>query len=198
MTREQEIAAEMAAWELEVERFAAGDMSRADEDRFLARCESEPEHWRAAALAGVEHRRLGRLLRSRQSHGSQGATVLAATGSTPWLPQRLLAVAAAVALLVGGGAIGYRLGLDRGPITQAAAVAPAQPALPIDAGLAEQLATLTQPLLPEAAAQVLRDAGIDVHEEPVVYVVDGSNGEQWAMPETQLQLRLAADRKHEP
>ena len=81
---------------------------------------------------------------------------------------------------------------------QAAAVDPAQPALPIDAAVAEQLATLTQPLLPEAAAQVLRDAGIDVHEEPVVYVVNDSNGERWAMPETQLQLRLAADRKHEP
>jgi hypothetical protein len=197
MTREQEITAETAAWELEIDRFAAGEMSRTDEDRFLARCESEPEQWRAAALACVEHRRLGRLLRSRQAHGSHGPAVLAATGSTPWLPQRLLAVAAAVALLVGGGAIGYRVGLDRGLITQTA-VTPAQPSPPIDAAVAEQLATLVQPLLPEAAAQVLREAGIDVHEEPVLYVVDGSNGERWAMPETQLQLRLAADRKHEP
>ena len=197
MTREQDVAAETAAWELEIDRFAAGERSRTDEDRFLARCESEPEQWRATALACVEHRRLGRLLRSRQAHHSQGPAVPAATGSTPWLPQRLLAVAAAVSLLVGGGAIGYRFGLDRGPVAQTA-VTPAQPSLPIDAVLAEQLATLVQPLLPEAAAQVLREAGIEVHEEPVLYVVDGSNGERWAMPETQLQLRLAADRTHEP
>jgi hypothetical protein len=194
MTHDENRAATAAAWELEIERFAAGELGRDDEARFLARCESEPEHWRAVALACAEHRRLGRLLESVRMHGAPASAAMLVTGSAPRVPQRLLAIAAAVALLVVGAGVGYSLG--RGPTAQPAAIAGPQP--PIDPALAEQLATLTRPLLPEAAAEVLRQAGIDVHEEPVVYIVDGSDGERWAVPETQLELRLAKDHVRQP
>lgn len=196
MTHDEDRQAAAAAWELEIERFGAGEMSPADETRFLARCESEPEHWRAAALACVEHRRLGGLLAARRTHGLTAARSGQSTSPAWNLPQRLFAMAAAVALVAIGTGVGFRLG--RGPAAGPEAVAAPQPQPPIDPALAEQLATLTRPLLPEAAAAVLREAGIDVREEPVVYVVDSGNGERWAMPETKLELRLAKDRGPTP
>lgn len=198
MTHDEDRAATAAAWELEIERFAAGELGRNDEARFLARCESEPAHWRTVALACAEHRRLGRLLQSQRTHGVPASAAMPMTGSALRMPQRLLALAAAVALLVAGSGIGYRLGLAERSAPQPVEIAAAGPQPPLDPAIAEQLATFTRPLLPEAAAAVLREAGIDVREEPVVYVVDGSNGERWAVPETQLELRLAKNNTQHP
>ena len=50
---------------ISLERFASGEMTGDDEAHFLGRCELEPERWRAAALACVEHRRLVAVLRER-------------------------------------------------------------------------------------------------------------------------------------
>lgn len=197
MTHDEDRAATAAAWELEIERFAAGELGHTDEARFLARCESEPEHWRTVALACAEHRRLGRLLQSQRTPGVPAAVAMPMTASILRMPQRLLALAAAVALLVTGSGIGYRLGLAGSSAPQPVELAAAGPP-PLDPAIAEQLATFTRPLLPEAAAAVLREAGIDVREEPVVYVVDGSNGERWAVPETLLELRLAKDHVRRP
>lgn len=199
MTRRDDTATDATAWELELERFASGEMARADEDRFLARCESEPERWRDAALACIEHRRLGSLLTACRSSVAGSSAVGPSVASNDRVPlQRLFAVAATIALVVVGTALGYRIGKARAPVAASAEVAAAGQQSPIDPDLAEQLAGLVRPILPEAAANVLREAGIDVHEEPVVYVVDGNDGQRWAMPETQLELRLNPDRGRRP
>ena len=197
MTRHDDTTTDATAWELELERFASGEMTRADEDRFLARCESEAERWRDAALACIEHRRLGSLLKARRPAVAAAVHPYTAAGHRMPL-QRLFAVAATIALVAVGTALGYRIGTARAPVAASAEVAAAGRQAAIDPELAEQLAGLVRPILPEAAANVLREAGIDVHEEPVVYVVDGNDGQRWAMPETQLELRLNPDRGPRP
>lgn len=148
---------------------------------------------RAAALACVEHRRLTRLLRAA------GSTVMPPTrAGRVSTVQGLLSVAAMVALVAAGTAMGYRLGLSRGDAGETTRIAAARPASGIGETVAESLAPFARPLLPEAAAQVLREAGIDVREEPVVFLVDDRNGERWAVPETQLQLRLVGNGRVEP
>lgn len=190
-------AADAAGWELEVERFACGEMLRADEDVFLARCESEPDRWRSVALACVEHRRLANVLRSgqpREAVRPQSSTCHGVHRRSSGRP--FWAAAAAIGLIAVGASFGYRLGQHRGPQPQVANVALARPATPIDEKVAQQLSMHASPLLPRAAAKVLRDAGIDVHEEPIFYLLDGSDGDRWVVPETQLQLRLVG-RNHE-
>jgi hypothetical protein len=199
MTRHDDTATDATAWELELERFASGEMARADEDRFLARCESEPERWRDAALACIEHRRLGSLLTACRPSVAVGSAVGPSMASSHRTSLRtLFAVAATIALVAVGTALGYRIGVARAPGVPSTEVAAAGREAPLDPELAEQLAGLVRPILPEAAANVLREAGIEVHQEPVVYVVDGNDGQRWAVPETQLELRLTPDRGRRP
>lgn len=104
------------------------------------------------------------------------------------------ALASTLALVACGMAAGYHLGSSRSGTTATDASRP-------DGGdpvLASQFAALAQPLLPDAARQVLRDAGLEVREEPVVYLVDGRNGERWAVPEKQLQIRLVGSDRRQP
>lgn len=192
---EHESPADMAAWDLDIERFAGGDMESDEENGVLARCEIEPDRWRGLALACVEHRRLAALLR-------KPAAVREASTRDPRGPRRtsaarLLAAAAALALVACGTAIGYRVGLERGRPANVLELAAARP-LDTDPAVAAHLAALANPLLPDAARQVLREAGIEVREEPVVFLVDGRDGAQWAVPEKHLHVRLVRDGRSQP
>lgn len=212
MTRSEEFAADSVAWELEIERFAGGEMNRGQENALLARCEIEPDRWRDVALACAEQRRLAAALKPRPtgSAGAGSARVPASGTSRPEHVRECVsppttgrdglvpALAAALAITVCGTGLGYRLGLDRGRTTGMGETATQSAGETEPAVAAEQLAGFTSPLLPEAARAVLRDAGIDVREEPVVYLVAGRDGERWAVPERQLHVRLIDDATPRP
>ncbi len=198
MNRHEDSAADAAAWERAIETCASGDLDRVEEDRLLARCESEPERWRAVALACIEHRRLTAAMKAlpRVASRPAGRGGELERRDAPRMMRRttLGALAAAVALVACGMAAGYSIGSSRGASTAVDASRP-------DGGdpvLASQFAALAQPLLPDAARQVLRDAGVEVREEPVVYLVHGRNGERWAVPEKHLQVRLVGSDRRQP
>lgn len=179
-----------AAWEIEVERFAAGEMVPADEQAMLARCEAEPERWRAVALACAEHRRLAAALQSGPRKSSTPVGVAspetARRGPLSRAPARLAASAAAVAaFLVASGLGGYAIGLDRGRVSGGEEALRRRDEA---AAVIAQLVAVTTPLVTEEMRQVLLDAGIEVREEPVIRVVEGPDGERRAVPEKQLEL----------
>lgn len=180
------------------EMCASGDLDRAEEYALLACCESEPDRWRAVALACIEHRRLTAAMKALPRAAPQPA------GSGAVLERREVppgmrgvtfrAWASTLALIACGTVAGYVLGSSRGDLPAIGASRP-------DGGdpvLASQFAALAQPLLPAAARQVLRDAGVEVREEPVVYLVHGRDGERWAVPEKHLLVRLVGSDRGQP
>ena len=173
-----------------LDRFACGEMTGDEEAGFLARCEIEPARWRAATLACVEHRRLVAALAGRSAMPRAGSLPRETGRGLRW--SQVAAVAVGIACVVCGMAAGYRLGRNR--TTPLAAVAVdtrgQRPAAGDEFVVAEEAIDPFVSLLPPAARQVLEEAGIEVHEEPVVYLVDGRDGERWAIPETQLELRV--------
>lgn len=94
-------------------KFAAGDMSTAEETEFLACCEIEPDLWRAAALALVEHRQFTSALRefagdrSGSSINSSGRT--ADYWKTHW-PTMLAVAASLLVVMLGGSTVAYWAG----------------------------------------------------------------------------------------
>jgi hypothetical protein len=94
-------------------RFAGGDMNVAEEAEFLACCEAEPELWRRAALAMVEHRQLASML--RQFADGQRAEPLEKRESAKgrpkarWLTRAVMA-AGLFFVLVGGMSLTYWAG----------------------------------------------------------------------------------------
>lgn len=198
MNRHEDSAADAASWDRAIETCASGDLDRVDEERLLALCESEPERWRAVALACIEHRRLTAALQGARRAASQPA------GSETPLERRvaqrrtrrvsLRALASTLALVACGMTAGYLMGSSRSATTAVDASRP-------DGGdpvLASQFAALAQPLLPDAARRVLRDAGVEIREEPVVYLVHGRDGERWAVPEKHLQVRVVGSGLRQP
>lgn len=184
---------DVSAAELELERFLSGAREGDGAAEFLAHCEAEPDRWRAVALAAIEEHRLVSALRGKAtgSRASPDARPAARTRRTT----RAMAAMAALALVGCGMVAGYGIGI-RAPTGTAGETPPA---------VASTNATQRRPrpeqppavsagrLLPDAARRVLRDAGIEVREKPAVYLVDGENGERWAVAETHVSIRLAQD-----
>ena len=203
-------------------RFAGGDMSIAEETEFLACCEIEPDLWRTAALALVEHRQVVSAL--REFAGDQGdSSMNAASRTTSHLKMRwptMLAVAASLlAIMVGGLTVAYWAGQRQGTDLQRVnrdspdaaaetaessvvvyvqppndsdypgALQDQSPAIPRTEEMAARLAAMnSSPVLPAEARSLLRQAGVEVDEEPRLYLInDGS--ESWAIPTTNLHLR---------
>ena len=197
MNRHADSAAD-AAWERAIETCASGDLDRVEEERLLARCESEPERWRAVALACIEHRRLMAAMKALPRAASRpavsGGELERRDAPRRMRPTTLRSWASTLALVACGMAAGYFMGSGRGGLTAVDVSRPDRG----DPVLASQFAALAQPLLPDAARQVLRDAGVEVREEPVVYLVHGRNGERWAVPEKHLQVRLVGSDRRQP
>lgn len=181
-----------------LDRFACGEMTGDEEAGFLARCEIEPERWRAATLACVEHRRLVAALAGRSATTWAGSLPRETRRGLRW--SQVAAVAVGIACVVCGMAAGYRLGRNRTTPLDAVAVDTLgqRPATGGALVFVEQALDPLDHLLPPAARQVLEEAGIEVHEEPVCYLVDGRNGDHWLIPETQLELRVRGHMPHAP
>ena len=198
MNRHADSAADATAWERAIETCASGDMDRTEEDLLLARCESEPERWRAVALACIEHRRLTAAMKALPRAASQpagnGGPLERLEAPRRMRRMTLRSWASTLALVACGMVAGYSVGSSRTSLTAVDGSRPAGG----DPVLASQFAALAQPLLPDAARQVLRDAGVEVREEPVVYLVHGRNGERWAVPEKHLQVRLVGSDRRQP
>ncbi|WP_417747154.1 hypothetical protein [Rosistilla oblonga] len=233
-----------------LERFAAGEMSVAEENDFLARCEIEPTRYRAAALALVEHRRISDALAQFSFPESQLKPVAAAAPTPPATRSRGLAFALAAtiaAVAVGGyllGTIGRDDAVNRefaeSQPTATEVIAPAQappqtgdnsqialqqdesPAAPAaspkhdprfvelppesEADLSEtpenqaarQLGSLLaelfrgaqrEPIFSDQAKSKLRSDGWEVEEKPLIYVFSTDDGEQYAVPTHNANLR---------
>jgi len=178
-------------WDIELDRLASRELDLVEERAVLARCESEPELWRDVALALVEHGRLTAVLREHAS--AARPTGVKAPCAAPTTPGRARwkGIAAALAVFGASAVAGYRVGFDSRPAAPPVVSAPgADPVPPEDEATASQLAALAADLIPQAAQEVLREAGVEVREQPVVYVVDGSDGERWALPERRIHVRL--------
>jgi hypothetical protein len=197
-------------------------MSIAEETEFLACCEIEPDLWRTAALALVEHRQVVSAL--REFAGDQGdSSMNAASRTTNHLKMRwptMLAVAASLlAIMVGGISVAYRAGQLQSTDVQLVnqdspdaaaeteepsvfvylqtpngldylgAVQDQSPAIPSTEEMAARLAAMnSRPVFPAEARSLLRQVGVEVDEEPRLYLInDGS--ENWAIPTTNLHLR---------
>ena len=104
-------------------RFASGEMSSTEEQDFLALCEVEPERYRRAALAVVEHRRMVEALKAFALPDEKDSQPLPKTtqidprrGDDPLrnnsrAPRHRLALAASFAIVaVGGYLVGNRSG----------------------------------------------------------------------------------------
>jgi hypothetical protein len=205
-------------------RFAGGDMSIAEETEFLACCEIEPDLWRTAALALVEHRQVVSALREFAGDRSN-PSINAASRTSSRIKMRwptMFAVAASLlAIMVGGLSVAYRAGqrqstdvqlVNRDSPDAAAetaepsvvvylqtpnepdypgAVQDQSPAIPSTEEMATRLAAMnSRPVLPAEARSLLRQAGVEVDEEPVLYVLDDGSGERWAVPTRNLHLRF--------
>ncbi|QDV11942.1 hypothetical protein CA51_18180 [Rosistilla oblonga] len=233
-----------------LERFAAGEMSVAQENDFLARCEIEPTRYRAAALALVEHRRISDALAQFSFPESQPTPAAQVAPHPPQAKSHgvTFAIAAAIAAVaVGGyflGAIGRgdamndKLAESQPAATEAIAPAQAPPqtggnsqiALQQDGGPADpggspkhdprfvelppeaeadlsetpenqaarQLGSLLaelfrgaqrEPIFSDQAKSKLRSDGWEVEEEPLIYVFSTDDGEQYAVPTHNANLR---------
>lgn len=173
-----------------LERFACGEMTGDEEALFLAQCEIEPERWRAAMLACVEHRRLvAALARCSATTRAASRPSGAVRGHRR---SQVAALAAGIACIACGMVAGYRLGRNHAVPQEAVAIdAPVErPAADDRVAGAERSIDAVQALLPPPARQVLEEAGIEVREEPVFYLVDGRDGDRWMIPETQIELRV--------
>ncbi|QDV67866.1 hypothetical protein Poly24_15710 [Rosistilla carotiformis] len=228
-----------------LERFAAGEMSVAEENDFLARCEIEPTRYRAAALALVEHRRISDALAQFSFPESQPTPAAQVASHPPRAKSRgaAFAMAAAIAAVaVGGyflGAIGRDDAVNRefaeSQPTATEVIAPAQAppqtggntqiALQQDGGpaapaaspkhdprfvelppesetpenqAARQLGSLLaelfrgaqrEPIFSDQAKSKLRSDGWEVEEKPLIYVFSTDDGEQYAVPTHNANLR---------
>ncbi|QDS87477.1 hypothetical protein EC9_16550 [Rosistilla ulvae] len=234
-----------------LERFAAGEMSVAEENDFLARCEIEPTRYRAAALALVEHRRISDALAQFSFPESQPTPVTASAPTPPATRSRGLAFALAAtiaAVAVGGyllGTIGRDDAVNRefaesqptateviappmqlppqtGDNSQIALQQDESPADPAaspkhdprfvelppesEADLSEtpenqaarQLGSLLaelfrgaqrEPIFSDQAKSKLRSDGWEVEEKPLIYVFSTDDGEQYAVPTHNANLR---------
>lgn len=184
---------DVSAAELELERFLSGAMEGDGAAEFLARCEAEPDRWRAVALGAIEEHRLVSALRGTATGSGTGpeARPAARTRQTA----RAMTAMAALALVACGMVAGYGIGI-RAPNGTAGQTSPAVASTnPPQRGPSPERPPVVSAgrLLPDAARRILRDAGIEVREEPVVYLVDGEHGERWAVPETHVSIRLARD-----
>jgi hypothetical protein len=202
-------------------RFAGGDMSIAEETEFLACCEIEPDLWRTAALAFVEHRQVVSALREfagDQSDSSMDAASRTTSHSKMRWPTILAIAASLVAVMAGGLSVAYRAGQRQGTDVQlvnhdshdAAAetegpfvvylqtpTGPDYPGavqdqwatIPSTEEMAARLAAMnSNPLLPAEARSLLRQVGVEVDEEPKLYLIDDGS-ERWAIPTRNLHLR---------
>ncbi|WP_417747850.1 hypothetical protein [Rosistilla oblonga] len=234
-----------------LERFAAGEMSVAEENDFLARCEIEPARYRAAALALVEHRRISDALAQFSFPENQPTPAAQVAPHSPQVMSRgaAFAMAAAIAAVaVGGyflGAIGRgdamndKIAESQPAATETIAPAPQVPPqnggntqialqqdeIPADPAVspkhdprfvelppeseaalsetpenqaARQLGSLLaelfrgaqrEPIFSDQAKSKLRSDGWEVEEEPLIYVFSTDDGEQYAVPTHNANLR---------
>jgi hypothetical protein len=178
-------------WDIDLGRLASCEMDRAGERTMLARCESEPELWRDVALALVEHGRLTAILREHASASRPTGVAAPPSARSTAGQSRWKGIAATLAMLVTSGMGGYWVGFGhRPPPALGASASVVNPLLPEDEATASELAALATELIPQAAQKVLREAGVEVREQPVVYVVDGSDGGRCAFPERRIHVHL--------
>jgi len=209
-------------------RFAAGEMSVAEEANFLSCCESQPEHWRTAALALVEHRHIVVALREYAGVSSAPSASVAgvARGDIQRRRPAIPVIAASLVIVILGGLwAGYWAGRfsqpgvergvsdlpdgtseqeDLGVIVYVQAPTGNElnperdvpsPRGPWPAGGARFASIDTRPVFPGEARSLLRQEGLEVKEEPVLYILDDSDGRRWAVPSRDFQLRYV-DHQH--
>lgn len=164
--------AEPCQLDITLDRFASGRMLPEEERRFLARCESEPELWRSATLVLVEERTLAAALVGADVVERAGTAARKAESARS--PGIWTAVAVSVVMIVGA----LTAWLPSGERPNVPATATPRPG------------SSPAGLLPATVHEILRDAGIEVREEPVLRVVDGDDGERWAVPETRVHVRF--------
>jgi hypothetical protein len=187
-------------------RFASGELGVEQESTFLARCELTPEAWRETVLAVAEHHRLLEAL--GELAAAADAPLPAATPPHRTGAWRMLSLAAAA--LVAGVVIGiatmHMAGLGSLRETQVvratqAAPAPGTETTPVAALPATSAAKITTEPLPEdiwpvaqtndeAQRAVLASHGLEVEEEPTMYVITANNGTRWAIPTQRTKLHF--------
>lgn len=193
-------------------RFASGDMSIEEETEFLAHCESQPELWRTAALALVEHRQIALALRAfvnmqhtePKKQGSRASRKMTVRWST-----LLFAAACLLGLMIGGVSLAYWAGKHANPLIAESENSPVfvhvqppaeqfspnidhfqWPTMQSPEAIAERLAEVhSRPVFPGEARSILREVGVAVEEEPILYILDDGSGERFAIPSRNFHLR---------
>jgi|GEM_PF-4188679 len=192
-------------------RFASGEMNAAEESEFLARCEIEPNLWRTAALALVEHRQLVAALQEFSETDESEPVVPVkqpAGGLRMRWPTAAITAVAMLAVMLGGISLAYRIGGDtNADLSQEAdpsiivclpsqdkndtvdeTAAPLQADMNPEAASTELAALNSSPVFPDEARSVLRQVGVEVEEEPVLYLFD-YNGESLMVPTRNFHLK---------
>jgi len=185
-------------FEVQMMKFAAGELDDQQESALLLACEVEPALWRNLALAVAEEHRLTGAL-SAASHAEK---VMLAPGAQPtrdagptW---STLATAACVALLCGAGLmhLGDRLWSEPQP-PEAAQRDPSRQFIVLERPQAtpsahqaanNPLAEALRPRLTQADRDLFRHHGYEVHEQPVLYLVSDEQGKPVAVPQRNVTL----------
>lgn len=228
-------------------RFAAGEMSLEEESDFLAYCEIEPERYRRAMLAMLEHRRMGDALRAfafpeGDDEKTSDADIKRESPPAPARERprsRVSASGLAIAALISGIAIGWVFKSDPSgvaenpgsagliadgsasppsvldteetplkdewirplpqspstlavqPQPQAAEFVNDSPEDRLAPALAQLLAEMrAQPVFTEEPRRRLRESGWEVEEEPLIYLFETGDGQQYAVPSRNTNIRF--------
>ena len=184
--------------EVQIMKFAAGELDDQQEPALLLACEAEPALWRDLALAVAEERRLTAAL-GGAALSERVALAPAARQSTAARPTwTALAAAACVAMLCGAGLmqLGDQLrgGTDLTNVTQHEpsrqfiVLERPQPAPEVHNVAHNPLAEALRPRLSEADHELFRNHGYEVREEPVLYLVSDDDGKPVALPQRKVTL----------
>jgi len=163
-------------------RFAAGELTAEEEATFLARCEATPAHWRQAVLAVAEQRCIVAALQD-----------LATPAMPAPEPRAAVRWRRAAACTAGALAAGLLLGIwvalavfrpDHSTLQAVRTPAVQAPANPNRTPLVDTAADADAmaPALTVTQQAVLRRHGIQVQDDPTLYLVAMDNGTRWMIP----------------
>jgi len=173
--------------EITMLRFASGELDTDTESTFLAQCELSPAAWRATVLAVAEYHRLAAALRELAADDMPTPATMQTPRARPWrwLPVTAAALAAAIAI---GSLVTFFSGPRQNQVVQTPPVPSQRPeCTPTDVARANTLdsAPILSPKQPHSSdppPALLADHGIEVEDEPTVYVVATADGTRWAVP----------------
>lgn len=209
----------MKTWDEDaILRFASGETDADADATFVAQCELDPDGWREAVLAIVEHRRLTEALRETFDVSSPSSSASLSpvaslspnddlrTNAEPGLGRRAAmsvhaAVRASFTLAAGLllGIVGTCVALSFGkgepakidmPTGSPSTVAAVVRQVDEPPPQSNDLSPLV-PRIPAAQRTLLADCGFQVEEEPTLYVVTTENGMRYAIPTQRTILRYS-------